>query len=397
MRYISFIGAAGGGGGPPTDPPELYPGDGTIERYGHTCDASRDGSTVGIGDNINEKVYIFTDPDADFTWPLLQTLTSPGGTVSEFGSGVGLNSDGTVLAVTEFDTSTNSGLVHIYDLSGGSYSLTQTIALPTYPGWMIQSFCTGPSFSDDASRLFLGDPDATDGDGTNGIVFVYKRTAGTYSLEDTILPVDFGGATGHSIDANAAGDTLVITQRSFGLVGVRKRSGTTWSWETNVDGSFWSLPGGTLIASRIMCTESGNLAVVVSWQEGQYHASMSRSGSTWSAVDTFQTSTDVNDQALTYPDRTADLSSDGGVMVFGGSDADIGAETSCGRVVVFSGSAGSYSETGQIEQPDGAETNALFGWAVAVPGDGSFVVVTAPEAFVSSIGDSRGRAWIIYL
>lgn len=387
MRYLAFRGA-GGGGTTPTGDHELYP-DGTPLKYGHSCDASRDGSTVAISDQEYEKVWIFTDPDADGSWPLQETISSPDTALTLFGSGVGLSADGNILAVTaQYSASPNGGAICIYDRSGGVWTHTETLDLPTDTRtWLLPPYCTGPVFSDDGSRLFAGDPDALDDSFNSGIGFTWLRSGGAYTMEEILYPgvTGFEGL-GLTTDTDSTGTYTAISKQYAGFMTVRKRTGTSWADEQDIYDSF--------TPTKVMLTADGATLVIINYL-GTGNTTHTRSGTTWTNVDTFDIAASIGSGLqTTWPNRIADLSSDGSVMVIGAHAATVSGNTMAGKLIPFSGSAAVYTEGTEMTMPGGAVTNAEFGFACALPGDGSFVVVTAPGA--TGVGGT-GRAWIIYL
>lgn len=404
MRYIPFFGTAGGAE-PPEGPHELLPS-GTPIKFGWSCDVSRDGSTVAIGDNDAEggsgRVHIFTDPDEDGSWPEEEVLDPPTGEGDiAFGYNVALSADGNILAVTSVrENVLGYGVIHIYDRSGSSWSHTQTIEFDYFTdrSWNVNPQCEALCLDDSGDRLFMGSSTAsTDLFGT-GYAVCFKRTTGTYAIEHEEgidEPTAFNG-WGFTIDVNGAGDTWAISEHFFDGVGritVNTRSGTTWSVEDTLTYAEAGSPAGGGYPYKVCLSADGDTLVAVN-QLGDYSVSFTRSGTTWTKADDFDSSNNSgNATGLTpLPDRAAAIDSNATKLVFG----DVNVDSGDGTVCQFTGSSAVFTEGSPEPFPDDASASAPnWGNAVAMPGSGAFFVGTAPFAKDEG-GITTGRAWVIY-
>lgn len=213
------------------------PGLSANARFGWSVDLSGDVAVLGAyyhsgvaSHSGSAFVYRYQAGD----WVLEQELSGSGTAADDwFGYGVAVQDD--VIAVASFfgdGAVAGSGTVTVFRRSGSLWIEEQVIAatdLAYYDvfGWAI-------SLDDDV--LAIGTPRQDGpGGGDAGAAYVYRRVAGSWILEDKIVPTDLTGGDvfGQSIDVR--GDRLVVgaplhglPSASTGAAYVYQRSGTSW-------------------------------------------------------------------------------------------------------------------------------------------------------------------------
>lgn len=198
---------------------------GTYDTFGQNGVINQNGDTISVHGKVaggTESIEISSRTGVS-TWSFDQTLTN-GGTNDAFGARSDFNTAGDALVVGAyaFDgaTYTNEGRAYIYELSGGTWSLTATLQSPVTPtqndwsfGIQVQMNTTGDSVVISALRAF----------GT-GAAFRFEKSGGTWSHTATFQPVDdLDGqtlqASGVSMKANKNDHTIIIMHGQVPLAG----------------------------------------------------------------------------------------------------------------------------------------------------------------------------------
>jgi len=122
-----------------------------------------------------------------------------------------------------------------------------------------------------------------------------------------------------------------------------------------------------------------------------YGASVSGGGvANWSATPTESKIYASNAGAGDFFGQSVSINSDGTYAIIGANREDSGA-FDAGSAYIFTRSGSTWTEQQQITASD-AESTDLFGDAVAISGDGSYVIVGAP--FEDTVGSAAGSAYI---
>lgn len=171
-----------------------------------------------------------------------------------------------------YTTGTNNGRALVFVNSGGTWSLEDEL-YPDQPG---DDDDTGYSVAIDGDTAVVGAPNFTYyGSGTyNGRVYIYTRTGGVWSLQQTINGP--GGSFFHNQNfgssVSISGDTIAVADRTNSDTYIYTRSGSVWSLQQTISetGLCVSVDGDSLIIH----TSTNDLK--------EY----TRSGSTWTAGST---------------------------------------------------------------------------------------------------------------
>jgi hypothetical protein len=187
---------------------------------------------------------------------------------------VGMSGDATVIAFGGYAGS-GGGSGWIYTHSGGTWTENFHNYIPstTYFGLSV-------SVSKSGNTIAFG---------ANGLVYIYALSNGTWSLQQTLSNNNGGGSTasfGCSVALSGDGNSLVVgaSSDSNGTVGAAyyfTRSGTTWTQiyrfvpSDNVGNSDFGSYGGGAASSGVAITPDGNTVVVGGYGDN------TNAGATW--------------------------------------------------------------------------------------------------------------------
>jgi len=305
---------------------------------------------------------------------------------------IAISADGTRIAIGS-NGAIGGGAVYIFFLSGGTWSLEQTlVGADTTAG---DSFGISVSFSDDASRVLIGASLDDDGGSSSGSAYVFSRSGTVWTQEQKIVASDdaAGGNFGEHLDMSADGTRLVVGSKgidsSRGAAYVFSRSGVTWTEEQKVTASDAAVSDqyGTSVAidsdgTRIVAGAPGDDDGGSS--SGSAYVA-TRSGVTWTEEQKIVASDD--DAGDTFGGM-ADITDDGTRVIIGA-----GQENSyAGSAYVFSRSGVVWTEEQKLAASDGASFNFFGGGndgGVHISSDGS-------SAIVSAYGNSSNRGAAYY-
>jgi len=405
---------------------------GANDYFGYSVALSADGSTLAVGAYGEDSaatgthgvtpgdgagapnsgaVYVFTRSAG--TWSQ-QAYVKAGNTGADdqFGNSVALSADGGTLAVGAYweDSAatgthvvtpgdgagaTNSGAVYVFTRSAGAWS-QQAYVKASNTGADDQ-FGFSVALSADGSTLAVGayweDSAATGthvvtpGDGAgasnSGAVYVFTRSAGTWSQQAYVKASNTGATDyfGWSVALSADGSTLAV--------------GAHWEGSA-ATGTHVVTPGAGAGASN-----SGAVYV------------FTRSAGTWSQQAYVKASnTGANDQF----GRSIALSADGGTLAVGAywedsaaagihvvTPGDGAGASESGAVYIFTRSAGTWSQQAYVKASN-TGAGDLFGWSVALSGDGGTLAVGASVEDSAATGiqgdqanNSASAAGAVYL
>jgi FG-GAP repeat len=421
------------------------------------------GGSKGINGNQNDNsaygagaVYVFVRKGT--SW-VQQAYVKASNTQesAEFGHAVVLSGDGNTMAVSAFHEASNakgingnqadhsipqSGAVYVFTRRGGTWSQQAYVkASNTGEAGTADTFGDGDQFgvslslSDDGNTMAVGaltEDGASPGINGNqadnsansaGAVYVFARTADTWSQQAYVKPVNPGAGDmfGYTVSLNADGSTLAVgsydeggsprgingtpddMRRGSGAVYVFTRTGTAWAQQAYIHVS--NAEAGDSFGVHVVLSDDGNTLLAGSLDEDCQATGVNppgcdddraldistgaayvfvRSGTTWSQQAYLKASnTGANDW---FGSRLA-LSGDGNTAAIGASLEDSAAQGINGRqaddsanesgaVYLFTRRGGMWSQQAYVK---GSNTQAFdeFGGAVALSRDGRTLVVTA--------------------
>jgi hypothetical protein len=437
---------------------------GASEHFGNSIALSADGNTLavgamyegsnatGIGGNQADNsasasgaVYVFTHSGS--TWvQQAYVKASNTGVSDQFGYSVALSADGNTLAVgakgeasnatgingnPADNSATNSGAVYVFTRSAGTWS-QQAYVKASNTG-VSDNFGTSIALSADGNTLAVGAPqESSNATGINGnqadnsasqsgAVYVFTRSAGTWSQQAYVKASNTGAVDGFgwSVALAADGNTLAVGARyeasnaigiggnqadnsasQSGAVYVFTRSAGTWSQQAYVKASNsaagndfgWSVAlsaDGNTLAVGAIC-ESSN-ATGINGNEADHSATCSgavyvftRSAGTWSQQAYVKASNTGTQSSF---GNTVALTSDGNTLAVGANNESINSTgingnqagsfaVTSGAMYVFTRSAGTWSQQAYVKASNTGQFDN-FGGSVALSADGNILAVGA--------------------
>ena len=337
----------------PTSNPAGFHGDQDHDKIGSDqgIALSYDGTIIAMGETAgNGRVRVYKNTSvANKTWTQLGSDLTGGHSNSKYGTAVALNKNGTILAVgAMYGSSTNNasaapGSVSCYAYTSNSWhALGQVL----YGAVHNDKFGQSVSLSNDGDVLAAG---GSNHDNAKGYVQVWQR--------DTSSPVAVWTQRGSDIDGEANSDQ---------------------------SGQFVSLSGddGTLVAIGAMQNDgAGNAAG---------HVRVFEFGSSnWS-----QRGSDIDGQGASFFSGACQLSHNGRIVVCGsyGHDGPSGSTNQKGHVRVHYWNTSTTAWTKIGSDVEGADAGELFGYTVAINGDGSRI---AAGAYLHDSGKGTVRVYSI--
>ncbi len=270
--------------------------------------------------------------------------------------------------------------------AGAPYPITidptvETIELVPSGGDGINAYGTSVAISRDGNTALVGAPndnpgpdDAGNPDGPGiGAVWVFTRSGTAWSQQGTKLTASDevgNGQFGASVALSDNGNTAFIggpgDNSLAGAFWVFTRTGTAWTQSgakhtvagTRSFGSIVALSGGD--TSAMVGGGSNSTGIATVWP-------YARSGSTWSQQGpAISTTTHTSLGVL----EGIALSDDGNMALIG----DPGANSAAGRVLAYSRSASTWTQTAQIT-PNDESGDGEFGYSVALSADATTALI----------------------
>lgn len=354
-----------------------------------------DGDTVVIGARnedagaINDgRAYIYTLSGG--VWTLQRTLESTNPVDDgNFGWSVAIDGDTVVVGARNEDGGAIfSGRVYIYTRSGGVWTLQDELVSddPDAFGRF------GNSVGVYGDTLIVGAVDENAGFTNSGRVYIFIRSGGNWTLQDTLVSPnsELSGSFGNSVGIYQ--DTVIIGAEgenvggdTIGRAYIFTRSGGTWTLEDTLD-SQNPEDFGVFGSSVTVYQDTAIVGAIgeenIESKDGRAYI-FTRSGGVWSWQQTL-----VSPNPDTNGFFGASVSIDGDTLVIGASGEDAGANGS-GRSYIFTHGNGAWSLQETLVSPNPG-TNGFFGASVAV-NDTTTIIGAHRE------NGLRGRAYIFAL
>ena len=192
----------------------------TGSTFGRTVDMNYWGNMVAIADGGSSAATsaVYTYYRSGNTWSLGQTITNPTG-LPVFGDQIAITKDtnANYMAIKTQSIFGTSGKVCIYNKTGNTtYSLQQTISAP---GGTTDSWPSSIAINDAGDVLAIGD--IATPSFVAGKVYIYKRTANTWSLTSSIQSPNSSNYDyfGENVKLNGTGEVLLVTDTAYPIVG----------------------------------------------------------------------------------------------------------------------------------------------------------------------------------
>ena len=334
-------------------------------------------ATDGIG--LVSAVSTFTlSFQADWSGSITQLRKDGVGTNEMLGiGGIAVNSDGTYAVLKKQGT----GEIQVFYRSGSTWSVQATIAPTVGTDGVVRARNdlagnNNLSLTDDATRLVVGDHNASLNSASEGNAYVYLRSGSTWSREaEFISPIgeSLSNQFGWSADISGDGNYVLVADR---LSSGSSYGGQAWIWIRS--GTSWSLQatltqpsGASNYGMDAKINKDGTYAIVGDWTHGSDAGRVhvwKRTGTSW-AIETILTSSD-----LATGDRFGEFVdiNDAGDYVAVAATYDDDAGTTSGSVYVFTRSGSTWSQQAKLV-PSGQSNPYRWGQNVSIDGSGAHV------------------------
>lgn len=256
---------------------------------------SADGNTAIIGvpssSAPNGAAYIFVRSGTN--WSQQQKIQAAKTTTDLFGLSVSLSNDGnTAIIGAPYDDTGGArvGAAYIFNRSGTSWS--QTTKLQGSNKAANDQFGWGASISGDGNTAIVGANYKTLGEGFAGAAYIFVRSGTDWSEQSTFQATDrgYGDYFGSSVSISTDGNTAIIGapyedtgDNNAGAAYIFVRSGTNWSQQQKIQAP--SVTYGGQFGDSVSISGDSNTVIVGEPGSGTPSAHVFiRSGTTWSWV-----------------------------------------------------------------------------------------------------------------
>jgi hypothetical protein len=384
------------------------------------CDAlgCTDSTPISLGNNLVEAVGYFKASNTDpFGYDL-------------FGISVALSADGNTLAVGAYledsnatgvggdqanDLARNAGAVYVFARDDGAWSQQAYIKASNTEaddefGWSVALSSDGNTLAvgaggEDSSATGVNGNESDNSIQNSGAVYIYARSGSTWSQQAYVKASnpDVGDNFGYRVALSADGSTLAVgapnedssatgvnadptnnAAPQAGAVYVFGRSGATWNQQAYVKAS--NTDPIDYFGWSIALSGDGNTLAVGAWAESSDATGIngdqsSNSAPTSGAVYVLIRNGNVWSQQAYVKASNPDPTDSFGCSVALATDGTtlaVGAyyEDSTGAAYVFARSGNTWSQQAYAKASN-AEAADLFGFSVALSGDGNILAVSA--------------------
>lgn len=345
-------------------------------NFGSSVSISQNGlyAVVGEPNTANGQVSVYARANSNQSWTIMQVLlASDGASGDRFGYNVYISKDANYIYVGAPQANSAAGAVYVFKLGALSYSQTQKIAAPTYAG----QFGYAIAASNTGTYLTIGAPTSTyPANPTNsGATYYYSLSGGTYSLTQSIVPSDSGSQSGSALAMTGDGATLLIGAPYRNISGKSLQVGTCRVYTLsagsyNLSATLYDATEsqyhyeGIAVACDLNANTiiTGGTGTTADFPGGAIHI-YKYNGSTWALNAVINGST-VSSNDFKFGGSIA-LSPDAVQLAVGAK-----AKSTYGTTVIYKYYAGSYNKVQDLIGYDTSGTDA-FGSSVAMSKDGS--------------------------
>ena len=375
----------------------------SISEDGNTAivAASHDDTTSGY--NNAGGAYIFTRSGTTWTQQA-KIQASDGRSMDYFGWSIAISGDGNTAIVGAFGA--NSAYIFTWSETSSSWSEQEKIQAAS------DQFGRSVSISDDGNTAIVGAPYDDTGVTNAGSAYIFTRSGTTWTQQQKIQASDkqvddyFGTSVSISSDGNTAivgayGEDTGATSAGATSAGAAyiftwSETSSSWSEQEKIQAS--DKQASDFFGFSVSISEDGNTAIVGAYGEdtGGSDAGaayiFTRSGTSWSEQQKIQAS---DKQASDQFGRSVSISDDGNTAIVGAYLEDTGATeedtgvTDAGSAYIFTRSGTTWTQQRKIQASD-KQAYDLFGWSVAISGDGETTIVGA--IYEDTVGAPTGAS-----
>lgn len=375
--------------------------------FGYSVAISGDGNTLivgapngDVGANANQgsaTVFIRTGS----SWSEQQTLTSSSGAANDFfGYAVALSNDGNTAAIgASQGGNLDQGSVTVFTRIGSTWSEQQTLTQSDGAGG--DRFGGAVALSSDGNTILIGASyDTVGSNSAQGSATVFTRTAGVWTQQQTLTLSSGGSASdrfGISVALSSDGNTALIGAHVKSRAVVFTRTAGVWSQQQSL-----SMTGGEASSDffgvSVALSSDGNIALI-----GASLDNIGANADQGSAVIFTRTAgVWTQQQMLTKSDGTANdsfgnsvaLSANGNIALVAASYDAVGANTNQGSVTIFIKINGVWTERQIIISNNGTGGDS-FGNAISLSSAGNIAIIGVDFADISG-NTNQGSALVFY-
>ena len=300
-------------------------------------------------------------------------------TDDELGHAVAVSKSGLRVAIAAPGGNGGKGLIRVYDWEMSTMTWIQKGFDILDAGGMVNNLGFSMDMNEDGSRIVVGAPETKSDD---GLVQVYNLVGGTWSLLGNTIrpPAGSKGHAGFSVAMNNVGDII-----AYGAPRYNGHRGSVKAFK--FDGSTWGAMGQSLEATSYYTSAGGSIAMsgdghrlVIgsaygSWFRGSVDVLEYDSNSDqWVSIGNFG--------GEAYYDRfgsDVDMSEDGTRIIVGATANDNnGSNSGASQVFEYDAETSTWNQLGQIVV--GASNMDKLGESVAISGDGRRIAISSPKS-----------------
>ncbi|HZU87453.1 MAG TPA: hypothetical protein VFF78_08210, partial [Anaerolineaceae bacterium] len=293
------------------------------------------------------------------------------------------------------------GVAYVFIWSGAAW--VQQTKLTPASGAANLYFGTSVALSSDGNTALIGATGYNFSYSFQGGAYVFTRSGTSWSQQGTYPLMAYDAALndwmGNTVALSDDGNTALVgasgKASNKGAAYAFRRSGTSWSFQYKM--AAWDGAAGDDFGRSVSLSADGNLALIgadnanVNGHAVQGTAyTYTRSGTTWSNGTKLVSSDGAAGDVFGY---SVSLSSDGSTAVIGAPQATVNTVLTEGAAYVFSG-AGFVQQQKLVAT---AGENYLVGSAVSTDGDGSFLILGAPNLTIGQTHQGGVYPFIRYV
>lgn len=283
---------------------------------------------------------------------------------------VSIDATGTRVTV---GTDTSSGQVQVYSRSGATWVFEASL------NSNYGSIDYASSISGDGATIIIG---CCDWNSYYGLCVIYTRSGTNWTYRTNITAADASSnlSFGTSVDINYNGTYVVIgTQRTStgpNCFYVFTGAGTSWTQQAKLITPDTGNVNGDYFGYRVSITDNGDRIITGAMLGGTNGAGKAyifvRTGSSWSQEAILQAPGPTN---LAFFGCSVCISKDGTKVIVGESNGDPPGITDTGRAHLFSRSGSTWSLGATLYASDRSSSSDNFGTSVTMSGDSARVIV----------------------
>ncbi|KAJ5074564.1 hypothetical protein M0811_01195 [Anaeramoeba ignava] len=350
------------------------------DTFGSSIAISENGEILVIGspnENQKGKAYIFEKTESSWN-QVGELIASDGAELDQFGSSIGIGSNGTIIVIGAYNSSEMTGNVYVFEKNGAVWD--QVGQLNASDGESGDRFGKSVAISKDGQTIVVGSPFANS---SRGKVYVFDKNETAWNFVTNVSG---------SANPEFFGSSVAITDSYFfaGVPSAQKvyvfKNDTSWIEEQILEPDVSSNSFGSSLAisaEHLLVVGAPGSVVGANASQGKFYV-FERNETTWNQVANLTSS---DGEALDNFGFSVSIS--GNLTVIGNNPTQNGKHVP-GKSYVFELNSTEWEEIKILNASDGTNDD-LFGYSVAIAQD--TVAVGAPCADPSGI-QNEGSAYV---